>query len=453
MLVSLVLVALLAVRVSTLMDFMLQEWPELLFWALLIGVLNLFPIRVGDRALVLDQPLLIAVAMIYPAEVAATVTLLGATDTREFRREVTLQLAIFNRVQVALTVFVVAFAFKAVGGSLDPWPIATLGTAFAVTVNLILNVLLVSVHDATAGKGFRRTLMALRVGKPSEFLLTSFSYAVLALVVARVFVDVGAWAVVVFLIPAMIARQALARAQSVEQMADDLRDRGRMLENALGRLEDERADERLRIAGDLHDDIQQELLGIALLAQSIEKQIKHGKAELSDIRDLVSAVDGSVDTLRQVIHDLKESPLGKGGLNSTLRNLIRDLRLDWKTPIELHLVENDALPPHIQVLIYQVARESILNALRHAQARSIHVRLFRNESDVTLAISDDGVGFRRKEVNRETHFGLSLMEERVRRAGGQSIVRTTIGAGTTITVTVPAEGSSSSDLDLRSTRG
>ena len=92
------------------------------------------------------------------------------------------------------------------------------------------------------------------------------------------------------------------------------------------------------------------------------------------------------------------------------------------------------------VVIHQlvcICQEAVSNALRHGEPTAIEVALDYRDSLITLSVSDDGRGFEKRAENTPGHFGLSVMEERARKLGGELHVRSALGAGTQVLVEVP----------------
>jgi signal transduction histidine kinase len=90
------------------------------------------------------------------------------------------------------------------------------------------------------------------------------------------------------------------------------------------------------------------------------------------------------------------------------------------------------------LVIVQVAREALVNSSKYSSARRIRVRLTRLSDGVAeLTVSDDGRGFDPDEVDRNSHFGLQLIAERVEAVGGTVQVVSALGSGTTISATIP----------------
>jgi signal transduction histidine kinase len=412
---------------------LLAEWKSLLFWAVLTSLVSIFPIRVEDTLLTVDEPILLALALLYPPEVAALVALFASIDVREFKGQVVFARAIYNHAQVGLSIYLAGTAFRSLtGGDLDHWLTAVLGTAAAVTAEYVANVVLVSLHARVRWRvGFHEAVRKLKVGNTGQFLGTHLGYGCLAFVLAHAFLDIGAWSVATFLVPILVARQMLVRGQAIEALAEEVRNRDQLLEKVSYRMLDERRDERFRVAGDLHDGIVQELTKIWLLSKVIEKSEGTGSPS-EDIQRLVRISEASSEWLRFFIHSLRESPLGGSGLIRTLDGLVRDARLDSKTKINLEVPAKLEISADSQAVIYQVAREALSNALKHAQASTISVKLFIESEQLTLEVEDDGIGFQPELVDSFAHFGVALMKERVHKLDGNLEIKSGTNKGTKV---------------------
>jgi signal transduction histidine kinase len=422
-----------------------EDWPELLFWSGLVGVVNLVPLRVGRLLLTLDTPVVLATAFLYDPAVATLVALVATLDRREFARAVPLSIALFNRLQTGAAVLLAGWTFHFVGGLNASIPVLVTGTLAALAVDYLVNVMFIVTYQVLQGVGFRRAIGNLQIGDRARFLGLYLGYGALAVVLALLFRQVAAWATVALLVPILVARQSLMRAQELEALTGRLQNRERLMEQLLDRMVDERKDERLRIASDLHDNVLQSLIRIWLLSQILKKSTGERPANPRDVDDLFMLADESIHSLRSL---MRESPLGRGGLLPTLEGLVRDLRLDWGARIEFHAPSQLDLPPTDQVALYQVAREALMNAIKHANASRIRVRLEQGPP-AAVEVEDDGIGFNPKAVDESTHFGLGLMRERVRHIGGQLQVCSTPGRGTLIrTYLSQPEGAPAASSDL-----
>jgi signal transduction histidine kinase len=438
---TLLLATLLIRAGDSLTSTMLEEWESLLFWSVLVAIVSFFPIPIDDTSLTLDEPILLALALLYPPEVAAVVALFACIDLREFKGQLDLARALYNRVQIGLSVYIAGAAFRSITqGQLDPWPIAIWGTGAAVAAEYLANVLLVSLHVRVRWRlDLQGAVRKLKVGGTWQFLATYLGYGTLALVLAHLFRGVGPWSVAMLVVPILVARQMLIRGQAIDALAEKLRKRDQLLKNLSDRILDERRDERLRVAGELHDETLQNLTQLWLLS-SLLKTRNAGSPQSDHLGELVAASEASIDSLRHIIRDLRESPLGRVGLIATVESLVSNARLDWRTKIELDAPATLELPADSQLVVYQVAREALMNALKHSQATLIKMKLYIESGQLMLNVEDNGVGFRPELVDSSVHFGLALMQERVHGFDGQVQIETSPKKGTRVTATFPLEG-------------
>jgi signal transduction histidine kinase len=404
-----------------------------------VGFLSFFPIVNNEARLTMDEPILLALALLYPPEVAAVVALLAGFDVREMKREVTFSRAWFNRVQIGLSIYVAGATFRLVtDGNLGPWPIAVIGTGAAVAAEYLANVLLVSLHARALFRlEFTAAVRRFTVGNAGQFLATHLGYGSLSLVLAHLFLAVGAWSVAMFLVPILVARQMLIRGQAIHALAEKLKTRDRLLERLSDRIVDERRDERQRMAGDLHDEVLQDLTRIWLSASLLEREQATSGSRSDDLRELVRTSETSIESLRNLIRSLKESSTGWGGLIPTLQGLVRDLRLEWKANIRLTLPDALEIKPPAQFVAYQVVREALINALKHSGASLIDVSLLAREGVLAVEVHDNGTGFVLETVDFSIHFGLALLEERVQKLGGHANIQSTPNEGTTVRAAFP----------------
>jgi signal transduction histidine kinase len=416
------------------------SFGELAFWVVLILIMNLAPFNVGDLSFTLDTPLLLTVALLYPPEVASLVAFVGSMDFREVRRQVGPLRALFNRSQIALSVLLAALVFRFfTGGDLNPWTWAVLGTGAAVLSFHVVNGVTVAIRTALRSRTpLTSALSALTVGPTPVFLATYFGYGVLALVLAHLFIEVGPWAVALFLIPLIVGHQMLVRGDALLRLTKELRHRERLLERLFDRIIEERRDERLRIATGLHDDVLQSLIRIGQLGSFMRKALPKEGSVADDARELELLSRDTVESLRHVLSDLQRSPIGRGGLVPSLRTLAQDLQLDWRTRISVRVDEDMSLSPEVQIAAYQAAREAIMNSLKHAGATAIKVTLKEKSGDLIVLVEDDGHGFQPKTVDESQRFGLGLMRTRVELAGGFVEVHSQEEEGTRVTVSLPA---------------
>ena len=209
---------------------------------------------------------------------------------------------------------------------------------------------------------------------------------------------------------------------------------------ARARVADERRDERLTLAAGIHDEVLPPLYKVHLMGQVVKHDFASGRLlDLeSDVPDLLQAVDSADTALRDLVHDLRNSRIGPGGLLETLRLAVRDAESQTNARVELQAepIGGSALT---HLLVYQLAKEALANAIKHSRARVIRVGLREDDQAIRLSVDDDGCGFDLRSVDQATHFGLQIMRERTEIAGGEMAVDSWPGEGTHVVVKLPID--------------
>src|SRR4051794_16592320 len=192
-------------------------------------------------------------------------------------------------------------------------------------------------------------------------------------------------------------------------------------------------EERNRLARELHDSVTQNLFGVALAAESaqtlLERDREGAAAELKRVSELAR---GAMEELRAVVFELRPASLEAEGLATVLRKHVEVLRRVSGQAIVLKIRDVPRLAPAPATQVLRIAQEALGNAMRHAEAQRIEVRL----EGLTLTVSDDGVGFDPAAV-RGQRLGLTSMHERATELGG-TLRGTSSDAGTAGRLAGPA---------------
>jgi len=200
--------------------------------------------------------------------------------------------------------------------------------------------------------------------------------------------------------------------------------------------------EQRRIGQELHDGTQQELTGLGLLAQNLKealsRQASTADAELAG--RLASGISAANLHVRSLAHGLIPVPVDAGTLPVALRELATNTqeiykvscRLDCPEPVT---VRDASTATHL----YRIAQEAVSNAVKHAKADTIAIRLAPVGGDLVLEVRDNGVGM---VAEKPTHggVGLRLMEHRCTVIGGRFLIHSQEGGGTVIGCAFPQSG-------------
>jgi signal transduction histidine kinase len=208
-----------------------------------------------------------------------------------------------------------------------------------------------------------------------------------------------------------------------------------------------RAEERARIARELHDSLLQGLQGLMFRLQAARQLLPERPREAIMMLDTaLERGDQAMAEGRRAVSDLRESALARDGLAETLAALGEEFAGSSAAPKPEYEVLLEGKPmllePWIHDEIYRVAREAIRNAFRHAQAARIEAELAFGGSQLSIRVKDDGVGIDPQILalgRRENHWGLLGMRERAVSFGGVLGVRSERGVGTEVELRVPAK--------------
>jgi two-component system, NarL family, sensor histidine kinase UhpB len=180
-------------------------------------------------------------------------------------------------------------------------------------------------------------------------------------------------------------------------------------------------DQRSRIARELHDGV-----GQIMTAVNIELQMLHDnapkemKVRVEDVRALAAQCQTE---MRRVSHELRPAILDELGLGEAVRALVARMAKHAHIEIACDVRgEVDRVPGDAVIACYRLVQEALNNVVRHAEAKRAEVSLHRNADRLTVTVTDDGRGIRydpsSPDTQRDGHFGLLGMQERIRAIGG-----------------------------------
>ena len=205
-------------------------------------------------------------------------------------------------------------------------------------------------------------------------------------------------------------------------------------------------EERARIARDLHDTLQQNLTGIMLQTNSAVKRLAVAPERAAEALELVrSMARHSLEEVRYTVLNLRAAELDHVELGQGVRELLASFGQPDSPEVRVVLPETACrLPGVILNHLLNFIREAVTNAIRHATASNIDVRIARNHEWLEVTIADDGKGF---ETTGTDHlntgrFGLRGMRERALKMNAQYQLTSIPGRGTTVTLTLPLEENS-----------
>jgi signal transduction histidine kinase len=416
------------------------ELPEIALWAAVALAADLMLVRVGKGVtLTMSLPVSLAAALLFHPAFAALVAFAGCLDPMEVRGESSLSRAIFNRSQVALATAAAALVFYFGDVNAAAWPTVALWSLVALAADFAVNAAFVVPTIVLRDRTSPLTAIRLLFGSaPADSTVLYVSMGLVAPLIAAIYLTAGAWGLLFCLVPLALARGGLVRAERLHEARERVATKDEALRRTTESVGEERRDERVALAGELHDEVLPPLFKVHLMGQVLKEDLDAGRLlDLdSDLPELLAATAASQAAVRHVVDQLRRSSLGPDGLVGTVRLLAEHLQSSGAPPVDLFLEDLDGSDEALLVL-YQVAKEALTNAAKYSKARRITVRMWEEDHNGRLIVSDAGVGFETSNVDLRNHFGLQLMKERVESRGGKLVVESRLGDGTTVAAKVP----------------
>jgi len=196
-------------------------------------------------------------------------------------------------------------------------------------------------------------------------------------------------------------------------------------------------EERTALAHELHDSLAQTLASLRFQVRLLEDVLRQdpNAAAFKDAQRIRGGLDEAHTELRELLNSFR-APVDERGLVAALEKLVE--RFGRETGMHV-LFQNECREPHLstteEMQILRIAQESLANIRKHAQAHTVRVLLScQVNGNYSLLVEDDGVGFEdeAKRGRPGEHIGLSIMEERARRLGGNLRIESEVGEGTRV---------------------
>ncbi len=208
-------------------------------------------------------------------------------------------------------------------------------------------------------------------------------------------------------------------------------------------------EERNRLARELHDSVTQSLYSLSLLIEAWQRKLRAGRPVpveeyLSQFAEITRL---SLKEMRLLVYELRPPVLEKEGLIGALRQRLD--AVEKRAGVEARLIAEDLVdfPDTIEEELYWIAQEALNNALKHANASQVEIRISAMEGKARLEICDNGQGFDFEGSKGSGGMGLKNMADRADRIGGHLEIVSALGRGTTVTIEVLMDGIGSTPLN------
>jgi signal transduction histidine kinase len=197
------------------------------------------------------------------------------------------------------------------------------------------------------------------------------------------------------------------------------------------------ADERERMAREIHDTLAQGFASIIVLAEAARTGLDPATSRSAQqLRSIESTARENLAEARELVGSAQQhSRAAAGSVAQTLRRTLDRFTEDTGLAVAAELADIDCDQP-TRIALLRCTQESLANVRKHARASTVGVVLARQPYGVELEITDDGAGF---EVERSRGFGLDGMRKRLAELGGELSVTSSLGDGTRVLAMIPME--------------
>ncbi|NNU91035.1 MULTISPECIES: sensor histidine kinase [Anoxybacillus] len=207
------------------------------------------------------------------------------------------------------------------------------------------------------------------------------------------------------------------------------------------RIIEAQEEERKRLSREIHDGPAQMLANVIMRSDLIERIYRERGAEeaIGEMRDLKKMVRSALYEVRRIIYDLRPMALDDLGLIPTLKKYLQTIEEYHKKTITFtYIGEVRRLSDRFEVAIFRLVQEAVQNALKHAEAKEIQVKMELKKDHLLIVVKDDGKGFNPNE-KKDKAFGLIGMRERIEWLEGKLHLYSQLGRGTIVTMHIPLQ--------------
>jgi PAS domain S-box-containing protein len=304
-------------------------------------------------------------------------------------------------------------------------------------------------HEATLDMSFPRAQVAAEVGLDVALAIPIVSGSeVLAVIEFFTREKIRSDEQLVKLITTVAAQLGLVierkrAAETLRKNETVLRESYDRIQDLAGRLITAQEAERSRIAGELHDDVNQQLAGLSIALSNVKRQLHNGAngTVQEEITRLQQRTIDLANVIRSLSHELHPGVLQHAGLVAALKGHCEEFGAQHAIEVTLSAADNlEGISDNVALCLYRVAQEALRNIAEHAGAHKAEVTLRTTEAFLELIVADDGRGFELAEVRSPGGLGLISLDERVRLIGGRLSISTQPQRGAELRVQVPLGG-------------
>jgi signal transduction histidine kinase len=360
--------------------------------------------------------------VVAPLVIALAEYLRGSSPMRGQRAELALLSAVF------VTLCFVGLSPLRIGG-VEPGPYVTLPFLFWIAIRFgPLAAASATVVIAAIATWFASS----RLGPFAPVRMTEMVAAL------QVYAYIAAAAVSSLFTAAAVTERRLT-ADALYEREAELRKSMADLRSVSTRLNEVREDERSRIARDIHDHLGQTLTALKMDVAEVRRRARAGPiAPVEERLSQMSAlIDGAIEEVRRIASELQPLLLDEFNLVDALKFYLHEVAHRTGLRCELKAPRAVDLPPDRAGALFRIMQEALTNVTRHSGALRVTVSLSVDQDDARLEVTDDGCGLPPPAERRPGALGLIGMCDRARLHGGDVVITSEAGHGTTISARIP----------------
>lgn len=195
-------------------------------------------------------------------------------------------------------------------------------------------------------------------------------------------------------------------------------------------------EDRQRIAAELHDSVLQNLSLVMHNLELAEKFIDYdairAKLELESNRRIVK---DTIDEIRSTIFDLRPMQFDDFGFKRTLEEHLEGYKSRTSMSISYYIDNIESKDNLVLLTVFRAVQELVINSIKHSNGTAINVQVLDEGTRIYVEVSDDGIGMSDDEMNKENHFGMKILKERIKLIGGK-IHKISVDKGTKFVIEI-----------------
>ena len=199
-------------------------------------------------------------------------------------------------------------------------------------------------------------------------------------------------------------------------------------------------DERAKLAAELHDEMGSLLTPLSLRANHLEKRLMQSAPDLvPEHKELADLIHSAIASQRRIVSSLRPVLLDSFGLGIALTRHAEDWSRDTGIPVQTDIAPDlPALPADLALALFRIVQESLINVAKYANATAVHIDVQSTATDITLCMTDDGIGMVPEAMSGVSSHGILGMRERLLNFGGQLTIGVAEdGRGTRVCAILP----------------